>query len=153
MLRRPAADSPFGVHGELDRLFDEIFGDWGIVPRRQGGEDAFATFSPRVNVSETDKEITVSAEVPGLDEKDVTVELDDTALTLSGEKKEESEEKGRDWRRVEQAHGSFHRVLPLPTAIDAEKAKATFKKGVLTVTLPKKEEDKPSRKTIDITTD
>jgi HSP20 family protein len=87
-----------------------------------------------------------------MDEKDITVELDDAALTIRGEKQEETEDKGKNWYRREQSWGTFHRVIPLPAAVHGEKAKARFKKGVLTVTAPKRQADRPGRKAIPIET-
>jgi len=92
-------------------------------------------------------------ELPGMDEKDITVEMDDAALTIRGEKKAEQEEKGKNWYRREQSYGSFHRIVPLPANVDGEKAKAKFKQGVLTITAPKREEEQAKRKAITIETD
>jgi len=140
----------FSFQREINRLFDEFFGDFGIMPFRS--EDSMLeTFVPSVNVSETDKEVVVSAELPGMDEKDVTVEVDDDILTLKGEKKMEIDEKGKGWHRVEHKYGSFHRSIQLPAGVDAAKAKANFKKGVLTVALPKLPEEQSKKKIIAIT--
>ena len=79
--------------------------------------------------------------------------MDDASVTIRGEKKEEKEEKGKNWFTREQSYGSFHRVIPLPSEVDGGKAKAKFKRGVLTVTLPKREGSVEKRKTITIETD
>jgi len=156
LARRDEADPFRGFQREMNRLFDDFFSDfglaprWGSVERRDPGE---AVFSPRVDVSETEKEVKLSTELPGLDEKEVTVEMDDAAITIRGEKKEEQESKGKNWFRRELSYGSFHRVIPLPATVDAGKAKARFKKGVLTVTIPKREEEQSERKTIQIESD
>jgi HSP20 family protein len=92
---------------------------------------------PRLDVSETEREIKVTAELPGMDEKDVNVTLEGDVLTLKGEKKAEAEEKGKNFHRVERTYGSFQRVITLPAEVDATKVTAGFKKGVLTVTLAK----------------
>ena len=105
---------------------------------------------PRVDVSETDMEVKVSAELPGMDEKDISVELQDDVLTLRGEKKSEQEEKGKNWFRREQSWGSFQRSIELPAGVDAGKAKAQFKKGVLVFTAPKRPEEQAQRKTVPI---
>jgi HSP20 family protein len=89
---------------------------------------------PRVDAADTDKEIKVSVELPGLDDNDIEVSLTKETLTIKGEKKEE---KGKDYYRSERSFGSFTRTIPLPVEIDAEKAEASSKKGVLTVNLPK----------------
>jgi len=137
---------------QINRLFDDFFSDFALAPRWWGGERELAPvgFTPRVDVCETDKEVRVSAELPGMDEKDITVELDDAAVTIRGERKEESEDKGKNWYRREQSYGSFYRMIPLPASVDGEKATAKFKKGVLAITLPKREEDRSKRKSIKI---
>ena len=94
-------------------------------------------FSPRMDVSETDKEIVVSAELPGLADEDIDVSLSLGMLTISGEKKQEKEKKGRNYYHVERSYGSFQRSIPLPAEVDTNQVDAVFKKGVLTVTLPK----------------
>jgi len=136
-------------------LVDDFFGEFDLSAPWNRGERSLvpASFSPRVDVSETDKEIRVSAELPGMDEKDMTVELDDTSLIIRGKKKEKQEEKGKNWYWREQSYGSFHRVIPLPTNVHGEHAKAKFAKGVLAVTLPKRGEDQAKRKIVDIDTD
>ena len=152
-VRRREWDPFKDFQHEMNRLFDDFFTDFPAVAGR--GEDApvSASFSPRVDVSETDKEVKVSAELPGMDEKDITVEMDNAAITVRGEKKEEKEEKGKNWFTREQSYGSFRRVIPLPMSVDAGKAKAKFKKGVLTVTVPKRQEEQSRRKAIAIESD
>lgn len=136
------SSSRYGLFDDIDRLFDDVFTGLGVVPLRRQATGA-VEFSPRVNISENKKEIKVSAEIPGVEEKDVKVDLDENVLTIQGEKKDELEEEGDNWYRIERSSGSFRRVIPLPSDVDGEKAKATFKKGVLTVKLPKiKEESK-----------
>jgi HSP20 family protein len=117
----------------MDKLVENFFGGFDFHPfgRRS------VTFMPQVDVADTDKEIKVSVELPGLDDKDVEVSLTRETLTIKGEKREEKEEKGKDYYRSERSFGSFTRTIPLPFEIDAEKAAASFKKGVLTVNLPK----------------
>jgi len=138
----------------MDRLFDEFFSDAGLLTGC--GTDyalAVGAFNPRVDVSETDKEIKVSAELPGIDEKNVSVELEDEALTIKGERTEEKEESEAEWYQREQTYGSFCRVIPLPSQVDGKKAKARFRKGVLTVTVPKLHEEHDRRQTIAIESD
>ena len=124
---------------EMNRLFDDFFGGRVLEPFGALGE-GWDVFSPQVDVVETDKEIRVSAELPGLDDKDVEVSLSRDVLTISGEKKQEKREKGRDYYRAERSYGSFRRSIPLPAEVDADKVDAVFNKGVLTITLPKKAE-------------
>jgi HSP20 family protein len=104
-----------------------------------------------VDVTETDKEVKVCAEIPGVDAKDIDVSVEDGTLTIKGEKKYEQEEKGKGQYRMERSYGSFERAIPLPTEVDESKAKAEFKKGVLRLTLPKRRGAQPRRKKIPVT--
>ena len=122
-------------------LFDEFFG---------GNETALAGFTPRLDVSENDKELTVEAELPGMDEKDVKVSLEDGLLTIEGEKKEETEKDENGYHHVERSYGSFRRTIPFDAKIDEDKVKAKFKKGVLSITMPKAAEAKEKAKRIQI---
>ena len=103
-----------------------------------------------VDVSETDGQIKVSAELPGMSEKDIKVELDEDTVTISGEKKEDEEKEtgGRYWR--ESSYGSFRRDVPLPSGVDTDNAKASFKNGKLHVTIPKSEDAKEKRKSVEV---
>jgi HSP20 family protein len=113
-----------------------------------------AEFWPRVDVSESEKEIRVTAELPGIDQKDVEVTLSGDQLLIKGEKKSEAEEKkeekGRTFHRVERSYGSFQRSMRIPYEVDPEKVQATFKDGVLTLTLPKPPEVQQKTKKIEI---
>jgi len=149
-VRQEEADPFRDFQRQMNRLFDEFFGEAPLAERERGPEWAPAAFTPRVDVSETDAEVKVSAELPGMDEKDISVELQDDMLVLRGEKKSEQEEKGKNWFRREQSYGSFHRTIELPAGVDAGKAKAQFKKGVLTFTAPKRPEEQARRKTVPI---
>jgi HSP20 family protein len=134
----PQAENPMlTFQQEVNRLFDAFFGRSALEPFGTFGE-GWDAFSPRVDVVETDREIVVSADLPGLDDEDIDVSLSRDVLTVSGEKKQEREEKGRNYHRVERSHGSFQRSIPLPCEVDADKGDAVFQKGVLTITLPKK---------------
>ena len=122
--------NPFlAFHREMNRLFDDAFRSFDITPF-----SSRAIGWPSVEVNETDKAVTVLAELPGLQEKDVTVELRDGLLTISGEKKSETEEKER--RFSERFYGRFERSIPIDD-VDQDKVDASFKDGVLTVTLAK----------------
>ncbi|MGC9323561.1 MAG: Hsp20/alpha crystallin family protein [Desulfomonilia bacterium] len=134
---------------EMDRLFDDFFRGFGL---RAFGEEAepFAKFNPQVNMTEDEKSIYVTAELPGMDEKDIEINLTKDSITIKGEKKEESEEKDKDAYYVERSFGSFMRVLPLPQDVDSDKADASFKKGVLSITLPKIEKEAKAHKKIKI---
>lgn len=136
LARRREDEDLFGLQDGINRLFDEFFGESAMEPFRRS-EERMAMFSPRVDVAETETAVNVTAELPGLDEKDVEVTIDEETLTIRGEKKEEKEEKKGTAYRMERTYGEFHRVIPLPATVETGKAKATFKKGVLQVTLPK----------------
>jgi HSP20 family protein len=139
--RRGEEVSPFlTLHREMNRLFDDVFNSFGNTPSLMGRMPAW----PSVEVVQSDKDIRVSAELPGLDEKDVEVLVDDV-LTIRGEKRAETEDKER--RFTERYYGRFERVIPLPFAVEEDKAEASFNNGVLTVTLPRsaKAEDRATR--------
>lgn len=143
--REPA--NPFNeFRREMDQLFDSFLTDWpgrtSLMDRRLG------SFVPDIDVKETEKEVRVTAELPGLDEKEVEVTLTQGALTIKGEKREEHEQNEGDVHRSECRYGMFERTVQLPDYLDADKAKATFKKGVLKVTLPKTPEAQSSRRRI-----
>lgn len=121
---------------EMDRLFERFFEGW---PFKAGAAEG--PWAPCVDVSETVKEVLVRAEIPGMDPKDMDVSVHRNILTLRGERKKEHEEKGENAHRIERSCGAFCRSLELPAEIDAEKVKATYKDGVLTITLPKTEEE------------
>lgn len=135
-VRHEEERSPVTFQQEMNRLFDEFFRGWGLAPLR-GFDEPWDAFSPRVDVVESDKQVAVSAELPGMDEKEIDVSLSHGVLTISGEKREEKEDKGRNYYRMERSYGSFQRSIPLPSEVDESRAEATFKKGVLTITLPK----------------
>lgn len=127
--------SPFlSLHREVNRLFDDVFRSF------DGGVPGFGSLStlgtwPSVEITETDKQIKVSAEIPGLEEKDVEVLLDDGVLTLRGEKRSESESSDRQFS--ERYYGRFERRIPLGTEVDEDRVDARFKNGVITIVLPK----------------
>ncbi len=152
-VRRADWDPFRDFQREMNRLFDDFFSDFPLAHRRgEKGLEA-GVFNPRVDVSETGKEVKVAAELPGLDEEDISVNMDETSVTIRGEKKESKEDKGRNWCCREQSYGSFRRVVALPARVDGSKAKARFKKGVLTITAPKREGEETARKTISIDSD
>ncbi|GJE33440.1 Hsp20/alpha crystallin family protein [Methylobacterium oxalidis] len=125
--------SPFlTLHREMNRLFDDVFSGLG------GGMPGLATRGlgwPSVELVETEQGLRVSAELPGLDEKDVELTIDDGVLTLRGEKRAETTDTQRGYS--ERSYGRFERVLALPFAVEEDKVEATFRNGVLSVTLPR----------------
>lgn len=132
---------------EMDRWFDRWFGGPGMAPF----EGQWEGFMPRVDVTETENEVNISAELPGIDPQNVDVSVAHNVLTISGEKREEREEKEQNYHRTERSYGSFHRSIELPTEVDADRAAASFKNGLLTVTIPKTEQAR-ERKKINIKT-
>jgi HSP20 family protein len=136
---------------DMNDLVDCFFGGFDIEPFG-GTELASGDFMPRVDVSENDKEIRVTAELPGTDEKDIDVTLSGDSLTIRGQKQQESEDRGKDYYRSERRYGSFHRVVTLSSEVDESRAEADFKKGVLKIKLPKTPEAQTSRKKIKIKT-
>jgi HSP20 family protein len=126
------------LRNEMDRLWDDYFGS-GRRALRPMEED----WMPAVDVSETGDKITIKAEVPGLEAMDIEISMVGDTLTIKGEKKLEREEKEENYHTVERAYGSFTRAMKLPATVDADKVEASYKNGVLTVVLPKKEEVKP----------
>ncbi len=123
---------------QMDRLFEDFFGDW--TPLRGAGG-----FVPRLDVSESDKEVVVSAELPGMIEKDVEVTFAGGRLLISGEKKSESEKDREGYHLVERSYGSFSRSVELGDGVDPEKAVASYRNGVLEIKVPKTEAGKPRK--------
>jgi len=148
-LRRDYEHPFIGLQREMNELFDSFFRGFELEPFRSI-QPRMGSFLPNINVTENDKEISVSAELPGMDEEDIEVTLGKDSLTIAGEKKEEHEDKGKDYYSMERSFGSFHRVIPLPAEVDDTKVKAEFKKGVLKISLPKTAEAQAGRKKIDI---
>ena len=133
---RGAATEPFlSLQREIDRLFEGFTRGFPSMQTFTYGNGGM--LMPSTDVTETDKEIEISAELPGLEEKDVQVNLADGVLTIRGEKKAEKEEKDRNYRLVERSYGSFSRSIALPDGVKSEDVKASIAKGVLTVTVPK----------------
>ncbi|MFW6123249.1 MAG: Hsp20/alpha crystallin family protein [Thermodesulfobacteriota bacterium] len=126
------------LRNEMDRLWDEYFG-----AGRRGLQPLEEAWLPAVDVSESEDKITVKAEIPGLEAKDIDISMSGDTLTIKGEKKSEKEEKEENYHVVERSYGSFRRAMKLPALVDADQVEATYKNGVLTVVLPKKEEVKP----------
>ena len=131
---------------QVDRWFDDLLTDGFGVTRR----DFARGFNPTVNISETEKSYKVEAELPGVDEKDINSAVKDGYLTISGEKKHEIDEKKENYHLVERSYGSFSRTIALTDDIDTEKIDAKFKKGVVTIDLPKNDKAQPKVKKISV---
>ncbi|HLW64328.1 MAG TPA: Hsp20/alpha crystallin family protein [Gemmataceae bacterium] len=130
---------------EARKEFDDVFQRLFRHHLAPNGEGAALAWSPRVDVSETDKEFVVKADLPGVDPKDVDISIRDSVLTVKGEKKTEKEEKKENFHRVERFQGSFYREIPMPSGVDESSISATTAKGVVTVTIPKKPEAQPKK--------
>ena len=126
--------NPFlSLQRDVEDVFENFTRDWPAF----GSARITADLVPNTDVVENDKEIQITAELPGLEEKDVQINLADNVLTIKGEKKAEKEEKDKNYRLVERSYGSFSRSIQLPAGIDAGTIKASISKGVLTVVIPK----------------
>jgi HSP20 family protein len=124
-----------GIEKEIERVFDEFFG----APLFEGKQ---YSFSPSLDIYEDEKSITIKVDVPGMTQKDISVEIQDNILTIKGERKEEEETNQKSAHIIERRYGKFVRRISLPENIEADKTKAKIKDGVLTITIPKKEEEK-----------
>ena len=142
---------PFSaMRSEMDRVFGSFLGrGFDRFPVLLKGEDS-ASVMPSIDVRETQTEFVVEAELPGMDEKDVSLTLNNGVLSLKGEKKSEREEKKDDYHLTERSYGSFQRSFRVADSVDADKVKATFEKGVLKITLPKRTDAVTAEKRISI---
>lgn len=141
---------PLGLFHEFDRIFDTV---WGGFRLPASGVCAPNAVAPRMDFSETEGEIRIAAELPGLDEKDIEITLDDGVLTIQGERREDREENDAEkaCQRLETFRGRFYRAIRLAAEVDEEAVKAVYRAGVLTVTLPKRASAEPSVRSIPIT--
>ncbi len=128
---------------KMNRLFEDT-----VSGQPEGRELSSSSWTPAVDIYETEHEIVLSAEIPGIDEKDIEIKLEDNTLTLKGERKFEKETQEENFHRIERAYGSFFRSFSLPQYIDQEKIKAEHEHGVLKLVLPKKSDSKPRTVTI-----
>jgi HSP20 family protein len=148
------------LHREIDRLFEDFApGLWGApFARSVFAADPFSrrdlawVAAPAVDITESDKGYEITADLPGMDEKNIEVKVANGGLTIKGEKQEEKEEKKKEYYLHERRAGSFERYFRVPEGVDTDKIEATFKKGVLTVTLPKKPEAQKAAKKIAVKT-
>jgi HSP20 family protein len=144
LAARRDSDPLYSLQREVDRLFNEFS---TLTPWYSGDRD----FAPSVNVTERTQEIEVTAELPGMEEKDIDISIARGVLTIKGEKKQEREETEGDYYRRERRYGAFSRSIQLPTDIlDTDMAEAVFKNGVLTIILPKLEEAQQISKRIEV---
>jgi HSP20 family protein len=135
------------IQTEMNRLFNTFFDS---PTPANGGQIAVRRWIPAMDVVETEDHFVLRADLPGLSESDVNVELDDRVLTISGERKAEHEQRSEGYYRVERASGSFNRALRLPEGVDADGIQASFDNGVLEVRIPKPEQPKPRKVAITV---
>jgi HSP20 family protein len=128
-VTRPVSNPFSALQQEIDRLFEGFSRGFSGFPARE--------VMPNMDLSETDKEIEITAELPGLEEKEIQLNVADNVLTIRGEKKNEREETKKDYHLVERSYGSFTRAIQLPEGVNADSIKAVMSKGVLKVTVPK----------------
>lgn len=151
-IERSEDYDPFSrMHREMDRLFEDVFpgvGRLSFNPWFRSGRE----MAPSLDVSETDDALEVSADLPGMDTDDVSVTLSEGMLTISGERKEEKEQKEKNYYRTERSYGSFVRRLALPYPVDEDRIQARFDKGVLKIVLPKSPDVKAGERRIEIKT-
>jgi HSP20 family protein len=142
LIRWEPAREVDSLQSEVNRVFDAFFGNGQATPARR--------WVPAMDLVETDDHFVLRADLPGLSEKDVNIEVEERVLTVSGERKAEHEVSKEGYHRVERAFGSFSRSLTLPEGIDAEAVTANFENGVLEVQIPKPEERKPRKISIGV---
>jgi len=124
----------------MNRLFEDAGRGW-----RSDEPVSTTTWSPAVDIFETEGEIVVKAELPGMGRKDITLNLENNVLTLRGERRFEKETKEENYHRIERSYGGFSRSFSIPSMVDEEKIRADYKDGVLSIVLPKKEQAKPKQ--------
>ena len=134
------------IQSEMNRLFNTFFD----TPTHSNGITTLRRWVPAMDLVVTDEDYVLRADLPGLSEEDVNIELDENVLTISGERKSEREERKEGYYRVERASGSFSRSLTLPEGVDAEAIRASFENGVLEVHVPKPEQRKPRKVAISV---
>lgn len=136
-IQRREAQDPFdALRHDMNRWFDDVFSrEFGLSPL--WSEPSGSGFVPSVDVVESDTEVTVTVDLPGMEEKDIELQVEDDTLVIRGEREHRKEEKRRNVYRAERSYGSFQRSVLLPAEVDSDEASAFYKNGVLTVKLPK----------------
>lgn len=153
-VRREEEQPIYTLQREMNKLFEDVF--------KSSSFDRFTDFpafpaemfsgelTPRIDMVETDKEVVVKVELPGMTEKDFDISVNKDVLTISGEKKQEKEETEKGWYRMERQYGSFSRSIPLPYETEYDKAEAEYKSGILSIKLPKSAVQQKATKTIPV---
>lgn len=145
LIRWDPFDDLASLRESMDKLFEEF------VTRRPAARGAtIAVWQPAVEIFETDNEVVVRAELPGIDPKTVDITVSDDTLTIKGEHRVEQENKGRNYYRRELRYGAFLRSLVLPAGVQGDQAKAAYKNGILEITVPKSERTKPKAVKVEI---
>jgi HSP20 family protein len=144
------------IRQEIDRIFDNAFGRFTFPSigfgRKQSPAAQSDWLKPTLDIAASDKEYSISVELPGVDEKEVQLELVNDTLKIKGEKRQEKEEKEKNYYRMERSYGSFQRTLSLPEDADQDDINAVFKKGIMEIKIPRKAAPKPEVKQIEIKT-
>lgn len=144
-------DQPFySLQREMNSVFDNFFRGFDVAPR--GFAEGLGSFSPSIDVKENDKEFIIKAELPGVEEKDIDVTVTGDSVTIKGEKKEEKEDKDKNYYYMERSYGSFCRVIPLEAEIESGKAEARFTNGILDIKIPKSQSAKSKGTKVSIKT-
>ena len=123
---------------KMNRMFEDVFSG-----RPEDRELQAGTWTPSVDIFETENELVLTAEIPGIDEKDVEIKVEDNTLSIKGERKFEKETKEENFHRIERSYGSFYRAFTLPSSVDSERIQAEQENGVLKISMPKRQELKP----------
>jgi HSP20 family protein len=139
-----------GMHQELDRWMDGVMRQFGMPSLESRFGEMSSLLKPQLDIAERDEEYLISVEVPGVDEKDIKLTLDDDRLIIEGEKRQESTTKEDRYQRIERSYGSFRRVLDLPGDAQPEEIRASFSHGVLKIQVPRSGEIKAQRREIPI---
>ncbi len=149
---RTDIDHPFySLQREMNSLFDNFFRGFDSVPHGLTA-DGVGIFSPSIDVKENEKEFIIKAELPGVNEKNIDVTVTNDSVTIKGEKKEEKEDKDKNYYYMERSYGSFCRVIPLEAEIESGKAEARFKNGILDIKIPKNQSAKAKGTKVSIKT-
>lgn len=143
LIRWSPADDLFDIQDNINKVF-------GNYLSARGGQAKVIGWMPPVDITESENEFLIKADIPGMKKEDIKISLDENTLAISGERKEEKEEKGKNFVKKEKVFGSFMRSFALPHSVDAKGIKASYKEGVLSVNVPKSEESKPREIKIDI---
>lgn len=157
LSQTPLANNISQLHREIDRLFEDALRGFGLSswPHSPLWEQTFSkdfmpAFKANVDIASDDKQYTITLEAPGLEQKDLSIELKDQVLVIKGNKQQQQEEKDKHYYRIERRYGAFERVLAVPDDADTDAIHATMDKGLLTITIPRKQVIESKAKSIEI---